>query len=76
MSTHPKDRIQRTIVQNAIKFSCFTDAEKADRGFYANLTPEQRLEIFFALCAQAYPEENHANLPRMARVYRIVKLNT
>lgn len=66
-------RIQWDMKLIAIKFSSTLAAEKADREFYKNLTPEQRLEIFFALHAQAHADENDANSQRMARVYRITQ---
>ena len=50
------------------KFRTFEDAEDADRAFYKQLTPAQRLEILLELLPHA-PEQ------RLERVYRITKLS-
>ena len=51
-------------------FRSFKDAERAEKEYYQSLSPEQRLEILFELCAQ-YPHEAAQGL---ARVYRVTKL--
>jgi hypothetical protein len=48
------------------KFRSFEEAEKADREFYRNLTPQERLEILLELL-------NHAPEQRLERVYRVIK---
>lgn len=55
------------------KFGSFQEADRADKAYYLSLTPEQRLDIVAQLRALAYgPDDETA--PRLARVYRIVKL--
>lgn len=51
------------------KFTSFAEAEEADREFYRNLTPDERLQILFELIrrGQGDPE------PRLERVCRIAK---
>lgn len=53
-------------------FKSFDEADRADREYYRNLTPEQRLDIFLALLDQPYPGRNRAQ-ERLERVYRVVK---
>jgi hypothetical protein len=59
--------IERTLA----KFSSFEEAEAADRRYYAQLTPAQRLEILLGLI-QRYREAIHAP-EGLARVYRVVE---
>jgi hypothetical protein len=59
------------IEQKVAKFSSFEEAEDADRRYYAQLTPAQRMEILLRLI-QRHREANHAP-EGLARVYRIVE---
>lgn len=52
--------------KTARKFANFAEAEQADRDFYKNLTPAQRLEILLELTTHA-PEQ------RLERVYRVTQ---
>jgi hypothetical protein len=55
-------------VRNAVrKFKGFAESDKADREFYAKLSPTERLNILLQLNAHE-PER------RLERVYRITKL--
>ena len=56
--------MQKTVA----KFSTFEEAEKADREFYKNLTPQERLDLLLELLPHG-PEQ------RLERVYRITKLS-
>ena len=49
-------------------FSTFREAEEADAREEARLTPEQRLEIFFALRERYHPDVNQQRLARVCRV--------
>jgi (2Fe-2S) ferredoxin len=55
------------------KFRSFEEAEKADQVYYANLTPEQRLEIFAEILRRGRGPDD-GSTQRLARVFRIVKL--
>ena len=55
------------------KFRTFHEAEAATRDYYRRLSPEERLEILFQLRAMAN-QESDATSGRLARVYRIAKL--
>ena len=52
--------------KRAKKFRSFSEAEKADRDFYKNLTGNERLQILVELL-------NHGPEQRLERVSRIVK---
>jgi hypothetical protein len=52
------------------KFRSPAAAQQADRRYYRSLTAEQRLDLLFALVAQAHPDEAEQ---RLARVCRVVK---
>jgi hypothetical protein len=56
------------------KFRTRRDAEKATREYYRRLTPAERLEILFKL-RDIHTKGNDASSGRLARVYRIVKLD-
>jgi len=51
-------------------FDNFDDADRADRDYYASLTPQQRLEILLDLI-QANSDEDQEGF---ARVHRVVEL--
>jgi len=53
------------------KYSSFEEADAADRAYYAQLTPAERLNILLEII-QRYRESIHAP-EGVARVYRIVK---
>ena len=55
------------------KFTSFRDSERADRDYYLNLTPEQRIEILLELVAR-YREDHHDASEGFKRVYRVVEL--
>jgi len=55
------------------KFRTFREAEEANREYYRQLSPPERLEILFQLRAMAL-KENDADSERLARVYRITEL--
>ncbi len=55
------------------KYRTFREAEEATLAYYRSLTPEERLEILFQLRAHAHKEDDAVS-ERLARVYRIVKL--
>jgi hypothetical protein len=52
-------------------FHSFADSEKAEREYYASLSPEQRLDILLDLIARLHPHETEQ---RLERVYRVIKL--
>ena len=54
------------------KFQTFHEADAATLEYYRNLSPEERLEIFFQLRAMAH--KGDANIERVAPVYRIAQL--
>ncbi len=56
------------------KFHTFAEADRADKERYLELTPERRLEIVAELRAMVYGCADDETAPRLARVYRIVKL--
>ncbi|HYZ84320.1 MAG TPA: hypothetical protein VE621_07950 [Bryobacteraceae bacterium] len=53
------------------KFTSFEEAEKADREFYASLTPNQRIEILLELMARYRGEGEAAE--RLERVATVVR---
>ena len=59
--------VSYAVEKTVAKFRSFEEAEKADRDFYKNLTPQERLEILLDLL-------NHAPEQRLERVYRVTKL--
>ena len=59
--------IERTVR----KFSSFEEADQADRAYYAQLTPAERLQILLELIER---HRQATNAPEgLARVYRIVE---
>ena len=52
-------------------FRSFEEAEEGDRKFYRNLTPAERLKIWFELCHFNRLDEPEQ---RLQRVYRIAPL--
>ena len=55
-------------------FSSFEDAEAADDRFYADLTPEERLDILLDLIDQ-HRSALGETASRLERVHRIVELS-
>jgi hypothetical protein len=55
-------------------FSSFEEADRADDQFYADLTPEARLEILLELVEQ-YRSALGEAAERFERVHRIVELS-
>lgn len=55
------------------KFRSCQEADRADLEYYRRLTPDERLNILFELRRLAHKEDD-ATSGRLARVYRIVKL--
>jgi hypothetical protein len=54
------------VKKTARKFRSFSEAEKADRDFYKELTGNERLQILVELL-------NHGREQRLERVSRIIK---
>ena len=59
--------VSYAVEKTVAKFRSFEEAEQADREFYRNLTPQERLDILLELL-------NHAPEQRLERVYRVTKL--
>jgi hypothetical protein len=55
------------------KFRTFEEARQATLAYYRRLSPAERLEILFTLRDMARKEDD-ASSQRLARVYRIAKL--
>jgi hypothetical protein len=55
------------------KFHTHRAAEEATREYYRRLSPEERLEVLFALRARSHKERDDLS-GRLERVYRIVQL--
>jgi hypothetical protein len=49
-------------------FRSFEEAERAEREYYAGLTPQERIEIVNELHAKRHPD---ADQQRLQRVYRV-----
>ena len=58
---------------NIRRFDNFEDADRADKMYYWNLTPEERLQMMCELCALRIVSRDDPS-PRLARVYRIIEL--
>jgi hypothetical protein len=56
-----------SVEKKAVKFRNFTEAEKADREFYRQLSGHERLNILLELT-------KHEPERRLERVYRVIKL--
>ncbi len=58
------------------KFRSFEEADAADVADYARMTPQERLQIFFALHRHYHADKYPPNAPepRLERVLRITKL--
>jgi len=54
------------------RFSGFAEAERADREYYAKMTPQERLRILDEIITRGR-EPGYDPKQRLARVYRIVK---
>ena len=52
-------------------FDTFEEADAADTHARAQMTPQERVEIFFELRERAHPD---AFQQRLARVYRVLEL--
>ena len=55
------------------RFASFQEADEADRRYYRQLTPQQRLDLLLDMIAQHH-EGDDASSKGFERVYRIVKL--
>jgi len=55
-------------------FHSFEDADRADEEYYANLTPQERLDILLDLIEQHRRSLGEAD-QRLERVYRITELS-
>jgi len=55
------------------KFTSFRESDQADRDYYLNLTPQQRIDILLELIAR-YRESHPDASEGFKRVYRIVEL--
>ena len=53
-------------------FNSFEEAEAADREYYRNLTPEQRLRILFNIVATDEAGKDGTQ-ERFQRVYRVIE---
>jgi hypothetical protein len=60
----------------ALKFASFDEADAADRAYYRQLRPEERLAIMLDLIFPETngPEGSNAASERLERVYRITQL--
>jgi len=54
------------------KFKSFAEAEAADHEYYRNLSPHQRMEIFFELLKYG-PEPDERIPAGHARIHRVTK---
>jgi hypothetical protein len=55
------------------QFSSFKQASEADRRYYRQLTPEERLDILLDLIA-TYRNEQDEAATEFKRVYRVIRL--
>jgi hypothetical protein len=55
-------------------FSSFDDADRADDQFYADLTPQERLDLLLDLVARHWSALG-ATAERFERVYRVIELS-
>jgi hypothetical protein len=53
-------------------FKSFEEADQADKEYYRNLTPEQRLDILLEINGRWPFFNNGETSDRLARVYRII----
>jgi hypothetical protein len=62
----------------ALKFESFEAADAADRAYYRQLKPEERLAIMLDLIFPEMdgPEGSDAASERLERVYRVTQLGT
>jgi hypothetical protein len=54
-------------------FSDFEEAEAAEHRYYANMTPQERIDLQLELIWR-WRQANHETDERLARVYRVVEL--
>jgi hypothetical protein len=54
------------------KYASFAESEKAERRYYRNLSPRERMDIFFELLAR-HREECGEAAQGLARVYRVIE---
>jgi hypothetical protein len=69
---HPVWRYSAEMQRVVRIFDTFEDADRADRDYYASLTPQQRLEILLDLI-QTHSDDGE-NQQGFARVHRVVEL--
>jgi hypothetical protein len=55
-------------------FHSFEDADRADEAYYANLTPQERLDILLDLIEQHRRSLGETD-QRLERVYRVTELS-
>ena len=53
------------------KFSSFEEADASDAITRKNLTPQERIEIFFAIRERAHPDAAEQGLARVCRVLKL-----
>lgn len=56
----------------ARKFQSHAESDEADREHYRSLTPEQRIEVMFALCLGWTGDQDADAFPRLSRVCRVI----
>lgn len=56
------------------KFNSFEESEKAEKEYYLNLTPRERMQILFELNSRWPQQDDADSIPGCKRVYRIIKL--
>ena len=54
------------------RFSGFSEAERAERAYFARMTPQERLRVLDEILTRGR-EPGYDPKQRLARVYRIVK---
>ncbi len=54
-------------------FNSFAESDEADKNYYRNLSPEERLQILLALNRRWPTNDNAPTSQGLERVYRIIK---